>query len=217
MKLYITRHGKTVWNIESRFQGVKDSCLVEEGIRDAKDLRNRIYDLPFAKVLTSPLGRAKQTTEIVFENRDINIEIDQRISEMSFGVFEGMKTQDIFLEYGELYDNLWNHPEKFTRCPGGGESFEDVKKRIESFVNDLKQYDENQNVFIVTHGMFFICLLGYFLGYDPIDFPKINRSVVRGGSITIVEILNDTFNVLCVGDDSHLTKEDAFSYVIKQK
>lgn len=217
MKLYITRHGKTVWNVESRFQGVQDSSLVESGVRDANDLHNHLIDIPFVKVYTSPLGRAIQTTEIVFKNRDINIEIEPRISEMNFGVFEGMKTQDIFKEYGELYDNLWNHPEQFTHCPGGGETFEDVKKRIVSFVNDLKQYDDNDNVFIVTHGMFFICLLGYFLGYDPIDFPKINRSVVRGCSVTIVEIQENQYNVLCLGEDTHLKKEDKFSYVIKQK
>jgi len=136
--------------------------------------------------------------------------------EMNFGVFEGMKTQDIFNTYGEIYDNLWNHPEKFTCCPGGGETFEDVKKSIVSFIDEMKQLDDQQKVFIVTHGMYFICLLGYFMGLDPIDFPKINRSVIRGCSLTIVDIKNDHFKIEIIGDDHFLKKEEKTSYVITQ-
>lgn len=211
MKLYITRHGKTQWNIEGRFQGVQDSPLVDSGIRDANDLSNYIKDINFTKVYTSPLGRAKQTAKIVFKNREI-IE-DKRISEMNFGVFEGMKKEDINQEYHELYDNLWNHPEKFTQCPNGGETFLDVKKRIVDFLEEMKQYDENENVFIVTHGMYFVCLLGYILGYEPKDFPKINRQIVRGCSITVVEINNEEMTVLCLGDDSFLIPEEKMSFI----
>lgn len=211
MKLYITRHGKTQWNIEGRFQGVKDSPLVDSGIRDANDLSEYIKDVDFIKIYTSPLGRAKQTAKIVFKNREI-IE-DKRISEMNFGVFEGMKKEDINQEYHELYDNLWNHPEKFTKCPNGGETFLDVKKRIVDFLEEMKQYDENENVFIVTHGMYFVCLLGYILGYEPKDFPKINRQIVRGCSITVVEINNEEMTVLCLGDDSFLIPEEKMSFI----
>lgn len=217
MKLYITRHGKTVWNTESRFQGVKDSPLVEDGIRDAKALHDALIDEKFDLIYTSPLGRAKQTAELIFEGRDVFIQEEPRIIEMNFGVFEGMKTEDIFASYGELYDNLWNHPEKFTRCPEGGESFEDVLKRVQSFVEDLKTLDDNSQVFIVTHGMYFICLMGYLLGYEPKDFVKINRSVVRGCSLTIVEITQNENKILCFGKDDHLIKEEKTSYIIKQK
>lgn len=211
MKLYITRHGKTQWNIEGRFQGVQDSPLVDSGIRDANDLSNHIKDINFSKVYTSPLGRAKQTAKIVFKNKEI-IE-DSRISEMNFGVFEGMKKDDIDLHYHDLYDNLWNHPEMFTQCPNGGETFLDVKKRIVDFLEEMKQYDENENVFIVTHGMYFVCLLGYILGYEPKDFPKINRQIVRGCSITVVEINNEEMKVLCLGDDSFLVPEEKMSFI----
>ena len=217
MKLYITRHGKTKWNIESRFQGVKDSPLVESGIRDANDLHDYLINEQFDYIYTSPLGRAKQTCELVFKDRDVLIEEEPRILEMNFGVFEGMKTEDIFESYGELYDWLWNHPEKFTRCPDGGESFEEVLARVHSFVSDMKQLEDHQKVFIVTHGMYFICLLGYLMGLQPIDFPKINRHVVRGCSLTIVDIKEDTFNIICVGKDDHLQKEDHASYIIKKQ
>ena len=217
MKLYITRHGKTQWNLESRFQGVKDSPLIESGIRDASDLHDYLMNEHFDAIYTSPLGRAKQTCELIFKNREVVIEEEPRILEMNFGVFEGMKTEDIFESYGELYDHLWNQPEKFTRCPEGGESFEEVLSRVDSFVSDLKQLEDDKKVFIVTHGMYFICLLGYLMGLQPVDFPKINRSVVRGCSLTIVDIKKDKYEVICLGKDDYLQKEEKSTYIIKKQ
>lgn len=217
MKLYITRHGKTKWNIEGRFQGAMDSELVEKGIRDAHYLHNYLANQTFDMVYTSPLGRAKQTTQLIFEGRHENIKEDGRLMEMNFGVFEGMKTEDILKQYGELYDDLWNHPEKFTRCPNGGESFAEVNARIVSFLNDLKSSACDKQVFIVTHGMFLVCLLGHFLGYQPKDYPLINRYIVRGCSLTIVDWQNDHFEVQCIGDDHFLPEEQKDSFLIKQK
>lgn len=217
MKLYITRHGKTQWNKEGRFQGAKDSPLIESGIEDAKTLHDYLLNEHFDKVYTSPLGRAKATCELIFEDRDIDITIDKRLMEMNFGIFEGMKTTDIFAKYETIYDNLWNHPEKFDRCPEGGESFEEVRYRIEDFLSDISTMPNNSKIFVVTHGMFFVCLLAYFKGYEPKDYPLINRYIVRGCSLTIVDIDNGKFNVECVGDDHYLKQEAKDSFLIKQK
>lgn len=218
MQLYITRHGKTQWNVEGRFQGAKDSPLVESGKRDAKALHDYLLHDNFDAVFTSPLGRAKETARIIFSGRkDIKIQEDKRLEEMNFGIFEGMKTEAIFEEYNELYDNLWNHPEKFTRTPMGGESFDDVQKRISSFVSDLKEMPKDSKVFIVTHGMYFVCLQAYFLGLDRKDFPSINRYIVRGCSLTIVEIDGDHFEIKLLGDDHYLVKEEKASFLVQQK
>ena len=45
MKIYITRHSKTLWNQEKRLQGWQDSPLSETGIKDALLLKDRIKDL----------------------------------------------------------------------------------------------------------------------------------------------------------------------------
>ena len=81
------------------------------------------------------------------------------------------------------------------------------------FLEEMKQYDESDRVFIVTHGMYFVCLLGYIMGYEPVDFPKINRQIVRGCSLTIVEINNDEMKVLTLGDDSFLVPEEKMSFI----
>lgn len=216
MLLYITRHGKTLWNIEGRFQGVKDSPLTESGIRDAKALGNYIKDISFQAVYTSPLGRAKATTSLIFVDRPWLIQEEPLIQEMNFGVFEGMKTSEISQKYKELYDNLWNHPDIFTRCPGGGESYAEVTQRVKKFLSNLTAFKKNDSVFITTHGMYFIVLMGYIKGLAPIDFPKINRYVVRGCSLTCVEIDSNHFRILQEGDEHFLVPEEKSSFLIKK-
>lgn len=217
MDLYITRHGKTKWNQEKRFQGAKNSDLIQSGKEDAKALHDYLLDFRITHAYSSPLGRAKETAMIVLENRNIDIIYDSRLQEMNFGSLEGMKIADINIQYHDVYDCLWNHPEKFVRCPGGGESFLEVRSRIESFLETLIQLPDDSQVLIVTHGMYFVNLLGYFLNYSPKDFVKINREIVRGGSLTHVKYEQQQFIIDYVGDNHYLKPQSTKdSFLVEQ-
>ena len=58
MEVYIIRHGKTDWNKECRFQGAKDIPLNEEGRQAARKLGERLKDIHFDDIFSSPLSRA---------------------------------------------------------------------------------------------------------------------------------------------------------------
>lgn len=60
MKIYITRHSKTLWNQEKRLQGWQDSPLTDEGVEDAKLLKQRLQSLKIDYCYSSPIGRAKK-------------------------------------------------------------------------------------------------------------------------------------------------------------
>lgn len=216
MRLYITRHGKTVWNQEGRFQGAKDSKLTEEGRQDAVTLGQYIQKIPFNAVYTSPLGRAKATTSLIFADRPWLIQEEPLLQEMNFGALEGMKISEIADTYSDIYDRLWNHPEKFDRCPGGGESFAEVTARVKQFLDRMADLKADENVFITTHGMYFIVLMGYIKGLQPKDFPLINRYVVRGCSLTCISIDKNGYHILLEGDD-HFLRDEARSTFLIQK
>ena len=73
--------------------------------------------MKFDYIYTSPILRAYHTASLLFdENKLIQ---DERLMEMNFGDFEGRKIADIHLTDHEIYDNLWNHPEAFTRIQNG--------------------------------------------------------------------------------------------------
>ena len=85
MKIYLTRHSKTLWNQEKRLQGWQDSPLTAEGIEDAKLLKARITELKIDYCYSSPIERAKATSEILFDH----FLVDERLKEMNFGKNEG--------------------------------------------------------------------------------------------------------------------------------
>lgn len=189
IKIYLTRHSKTEWNQEKRLQGHCDSPLTQEGIENAKALKNYLkqLDLHFDAIYSSPIKRAYHTAYILFPDEYIIQDI--RLMEMNFGDFEGRKIEDILKDDKELYDNLWNHPEKFTRIPNG-ESYNGVIVRAQSFLAELENLPQGSTVMIVTHGMFFIVLLACMLGLDKKDWIQINQKVVEGCSLTFVEYEN---------------------------
>lgn len=102
MKLYIVRHGKTDWNIMGLLQGQTNIELNEEGINDARKLSKEINLNEIDLCISSSLERAKQTAEILTNNK-IKIIYDNMIVERGFGDYEGKK-----INY-DLIENQWNY------------------------------------------------------------------------------------------------------------
>ena len=149
--LYVLRHGKTDWNAIKKLQGQVDIPLNDEGRTMAKEAAARYADTKFDMCFCSPLVRAKETAGIFLLQRNIPVEYDDRLKEISFGDYEG-------LEYLQLPDDhpvktLFKDPEAYIPAPNG-ESVKDLLKRTGSFLDD-KVYpalDEGKNVIIVGHG-----------------------------------------------------------------
>ena len=85
-KLYFTRHGQTVWNVENKICGATDTELTELGHKQAAELGKRIKTegLPIEEILTSPLIRAKNTAEHISEITGIPIRVEELLRECDF-------------------------------------------------------------------------------------------------------------------------------------
>lgn len=198
MYLYITRHGLTKWNEEGRLQGHADSPLVEQGIQDALSLKEYIKQYPIERVYSSPLLRAYQTATLIFDDQPIIK--DERLKEMSFGIYEGLKVKKLLND--PIYYALWNTPEKFERIQNG-ESYQEVFQRLNDFLEDLKKQPVS-HVFITIHGMLYVVLMGIIKNLEVKDLPKINHHIIRGGSLTIVEMTDHSFNIIEEGTSHFL-------------
>ena len=71
--VYVTRHGETEWNVEKRMQGRKNSALTENGMLQAKQLGDRMKDLPIDAIYSSPSERTLHTAELIKGERDVPI------------------------------------------------------------------------------------------------------------------------------------------------
>lgn len=154
MKLYIIRHGETVWNTEGRLQGRADIELNENGIRLAQITAQGMKDIPFDLAITSPLKRARQTAELVLGDRNIPILEDERIEEITFGEWEGLCCRKDNYEIPSTeFPKFFTDP--FTYLPPeGGESICQVLDRTGEFYQELIQNPEYQNktILIAAHG-----------------------------------------------------------------
>ena len=205
MKIYLTRHSKTLWNQEKRLQGWQDSPLLPEGLEDAKLLKERIADLKIDYCYSSPLKRAKVTSEILFDH----VILDDRLKEMNFGQYEGKPIAQLLKE--PKYNELWNHPDDQVKTPGG-ETYQEVQARLTDFLNDIYQKHPNDTIFITIHGMLFIILHGLMQNYQTKELTKINGQVVRGCSLSEVDYDGKTFKIKYIGDDRHLKSSEVISY-----
>lgn len=152
MELYIVRHGKTLWNAEGRLQGHSDIALNDEGRQMAKALGERLADIPFDKIYSSPLSRAYETAELIRGDRDIPIIKDSRLMEISFGDMEGI-TVDEWFDEKSPYRFFIAEPEKYT-APKNGESLEAVMKRSRNFLQtEIEPLEGSADrIMIVAHG-----------------------------------------------------------------
>ena len=112
MKLYIVRHGETDNNLNGIIQGIIDTPLNETGIKQAMELKEKLKDVKFDLVITSPLQRAKLTAEIINDNK-AEIICDKQIIERNTGDFEGKKNNGY--DHSKVWDYKLNTDFEYLR------------------------------------------------------------------------------------------------------
>jgi len=162
--LWLVRHGQTDWNIEGRYQGQADTSLNPTGIAEAGEAAQQLAGRPFQKVYSSDLTRAKQTAELIARPRNATILVDPRLREISLGEWEGQLFNLIQVSYPQEVAQRELTPLTF-RAPGG-ESIEDIWRRVQQAVNDINAQNPGEEVVVVSHGLVLATLLAYARDHD---------------------------------------------------
>jgi len=91
------RHGESVGNAQSRWQGQSDYELTEKGRAQARALaaRWKSEKLKFDLILASPLVRAKETAELIASALSVPVEYDSILLERHIGEIEGMTAEEV--------------------------------------------------------------------------------------------------------------------------
>ncbi|MBU5425599.1 histidine phosphatase family protein [Tissierella pigra] len=199
MKIYITRHGETQWNKEGRMQGWKNSNLTEKGIEDAKKLGERLKDVQFDYIYSSPLERAVDTAKYIKEDEEI-ILMDS-LKEMGFGKWEGMEHTTIEELYPIEHFNFWNKPHLYNSIEG--ESFDELFKRVKDVLTKIVDNKEAENILIVSHAVVIKVIYAIIKGYALEELWS-REPFLHGTSLTVVEVTDDKINMILEGDISHL-------------
>src|SRR6516225_601030 len=91
--VYLARHGETAWSLSHQHTGRTDLPLTERGERNARRLGERLAEISFSHVFSSPLQRAKRTCELAGQGE--RAVIDPDLTEWDYGTYDGRKTEDI--------------------------------------------------------------------------------------------------------------------------
>lgn len=213
-RLYLIRHGKTMFNTIGRAQGWSDSPLTAEGERGIHELGIglRKAGIDFKLARSSDSGRTIQTMGIILEELGLTGKIpyrfDKRIREWCFGSFDGGYDGELFmgvmprvfnidhvhqLSYAELAEGLVE-----VDTAGWAENWEKLSGRIWQGFSEIAEELESEgggNALVVSHGM----TIGTFVYL-------INRMQPHGlgnGSVTIVDYEDGQFSVVSIGDMSY--------------
>jgi len=177
-KYILLRHGQTIYQTEKKSfyypsPEIPPVSLTEKGekqVRESVDkLKNKRIDLIFS----SDFFRAKQTAEIAVKGLSVKkINFDKRLRDTNVGEIHGKLQKD-------YRDFFLNKPKRFNKRPPGGESWNDVKKRTKSFLDDIERKYKKKNILIVSHGDPLWLLAGLIKGVET------NEDFLNGRDETI--------------------------------
>jgi ribonuclease H / adenosylcobalamin/alpha-ribazole phosphatase len=123
----LLRHGETPLSIERRFAGTVDVPLTETGLRQARAAAARLAGRGIDAIVTSPLGRARQTADEVAAVTGAPVSVEEGLRESAFGKWEGLSFAEAQQQWpAEMAAWLADH----TSPPPGGESFPEVSTRV---------------------------------------------------------------------------------------
>ena len=191
--ILLVRHGETEWNRERRIQGRFDSPLTERGVAQAHAIGRLVQKLPeaaSARIVASPLGRARRTAELICEHLAVESEllIDDRLREISAGSWDGLTFRDIEQLSPGTFDGDGRYEWSF-RAPGG-ETYDGFATRVADWLSEVALVPL---IIAVTHGIASRVLRGLYASLPreialtlPVPQDKVFR--LSGGLIEEIQV-----------------------------
>ena len=220
--LYVTRHGKTMFNTVHRAQGWSDTPLTAAGVEVAEQLGRGLKDIDFVGSYSSDLGRARQTARIVLEAKgDTKNQIQELtgLRETCFGIYEGdldsnmwgkaarhinyASDTDLMNDFsaGNITIDKMMNALAAVDTSGDSEDYQTVKTRMQDSLKTIAQTTQENgggNVLIVSHGMAILAMIN-----EMTDTPHTQQ--LPNASVTKIRYTHDgKFIIESIGDMSYV-------------
>ena len=148
-KVFLARHGETIYGRELRFIGRTDVDLSETGQAQAKWLGEQLKDVKFTGIFTSPLLRCRKTAKAVAAHHELEPVVVDDLAEIDLGEWEDMTLEEIEEKWPDEVKK--RRPLKPEFGPPGGEKWGDVQKRVVAAIEKLCQDAPKGPIFIAAH------------------------------------------------------------------
>ena len=153
MQVFLIRHGETAWSLTGQHTGTTDIPLTDNGRRFAERLRPVLAKEVFARVLVSPMQRARETCELA--GLGSAAVVDPDLAEWNYGDYEGLTTKQI--QAGAPGWLIFR-----DGCPGG-ESPAQISARVDRVIARVRAVAGDVALF--AHGHVLRALVARWVGF----------------------------------------------------
>jgi probable phosphoglycerate mutase len=182
-KIWLVRHGETQWNVALRLQGMKDSKLTQNGLRQAEMVARTLQTQKFNLLISSDLGRAIRTADIINKYHGLPVRENKAMRERNFGIMEGLTREEIRLKFPDVFNGYMERKDSYD-IPEG-ESLTAFYHRVIQGLNSIVEQHEGTDILIVSHGGVLDCIMRYIFNY-PLSSPR--RFSIYNGSISTFSV-----------------------------
>ncbi len=151
--IVVVRHGRTAANAGGLLLGRADPALDDEGAGQATAVAGACAGLDIARVVTSPLGRCRQTAAAIAAAiavpgeavSPVSVDVDERWIELDYGELDGRPITDVSPATWADWraDVTWR--------PTGGESLAELGARVREACDGLIDEAAERDVVVVSH------------------------------------------------------------------
>ena len=177
MRIYLVRHGQTLFNLSNRIQGWCDSPLTQLGIQQAQAVGNALQAIDFSKAYCSTSERCVDTMQLIIDGRAITWEMRKQLKEINFGTLEGEYESEKLASDGSSHD--------IGFVEFGGETLTMTQTRMANELYQIAQENDG-NVLVVSHGGAIMCALLALFDY-PVQMFRKEGNHIENGSVSILE------------------------------
>lgn len=199
MALYFARHGQTFFGKQKRLEGVSNSSLTKKGREQAEKLGLFLKDKKIKEIVSSPLGRARETAEMVQNVIGKELKVKNIWREMSYGGWDGKAKKELEKKvlWKEREKNKYSflHPGNYKKIKG--ESYKILGKRLRKVFGEIKNDFPKNNIVIVSHLGILRSVKKYFenlsedetVAFSPHNNHVLKLYKIRGNiKISVIEI-----------------------------
>lgn len=173
--LYLIRHAQSEWNASGRWQGQADPPLSPDGCEQAQVLAARFPKVDVSRVLSSDLGRARETATPFAARFGLELESSEDLREIDVGSWSGRTRNEIEADEPGSMERYYLGESGWT----GGETFDEHELRCAAAAARVTTLESDGVVVIVSHGGTIRAMLRTLL-----EIPHADRWRISGPSHT---------------------------------
>ena len=176
--------------LAGRTEGVP---LTKTGIEQAERIAKYLASIDISAIYSSPIERAKHTAEIVAKNSSLNVDLDERLTEIDMGKFTRMNYDDMFVKYGNIFLKFYENDPVIAEHEV--ETFPNVQKRVLDMVDYVINKHKNKNVILVTHMDPIKSMLAHVMDLKP---KTLFELIIANASLTIIKEQDKIFSLSAI-------------------